>query len=86
MKQIHEAICVQCRDGQPQRLIWRGRLYQVVGVEDCWRYTGKWWLDGRGWRRAYFCITARHVGGSGALISLEMYRQGGHWMLHRVLD
>lgn len=86
MKQVREAIHVQCRGGQPQRLFWRGSVYDVVGVEDCWRSAGKWWIDAKGWRRAYFCVTARPVGRNGALISLEMFRQGGCWMLHRVLD
>jgi hypothetical protein len=86
MKQVREAIHVQSRGGQPQRLFWRGGVYDVIGVEDCWRYASKWWIDGKGWRRAYFCVTARPVGRSGAPVSFEMYRQGGHWILHRVLD
>ena len=43
MKARFEAVHVEA-DAQdvPCRLLWRGRLFQVVAIEDRWRYAGKW--------------------------------------------
>jgi len=85
VKQRLEPVHVETDpDGIPLRVIWRGRLYRVTGVEDCWRYAGKWWLDGRGWHRAYFRVSARTT--SGGTVSLEVFRQGGNWVLSRECD
>ena len=60
MKARYEAVYVEVDGiGVPVRLVWRGRLYRVVEVQDRWRYAGQWWLDGRGWRRAYWVVKAQ---------------------------
>jgi hypothetical protein len=89
MKQRVEPVHVEAdARGVPRRLYWRGRLYCVIAVEDQWRYAGKWWLDGRGWRRAYFRVTARCVrhSGVGSAITLEVFREGANWVLSRECD
>jgi hypothetical protein len=89
MKQRLEPVHVETdAEGVPLRLIWRGRPFRVIGVDDRWRYAGKWWLDGKGWRRAYFVVTVcgagRGVGDEG--ITLELFRQSANWMLSRECD
>jgi hypothetical protein len=91
MRQICEPIHIESKDGMPHRVIWRGGLFHVVSVEEQWRYAGKWWEDGRGCRRNYYRVTVQPVGKSRggksqAQASLELYQQGGRWVLHRVLD
>jgi len=85
MKQRLEPVHVEPDEqGRPHRLVWRGRLYRVTAVEDCWHYAGKWWLDGRGWQRAYFRVAVRST--SGVTMSLEVFRQGANWVLSRECD
>jgi hypothetical protein len=85
MKARGEAVHVEAHSrGIPLRLVWRGRPYRVVEVHDRWRYAGKWWLDGKGWRRAYFVVTVCHA--SGAPLTLELFRQSANWVLSRASD
>ena len=85
MKQRLEPVHVEV-DGQgvPLRLVWRGRPYRVLAIEDSWRYAGRWWVDGRGWRRAYFRVTARNS--RGHTLTLEVFRQSANWVLSRECD
>jgi hypothetical protein len=85
MKARLEAVHVEA-DGQgvPLRLIWRGRPLRVMAVHDRWRYASKWWLDGKGWRRAYFLVTVRDA--SGETYILEVFQQRANWVLSRVGD
>jgi hypothetical protein len=71
-------------DGVPQRMVWRGQPYRVVEVEDHWRWAGQWWRDGKGWRRAYFRVTVQNH--RGVRLTLELFRQGGNWVLSRECD
>jgi hypothetical protein len=76
---------VKDEQGVPQRFYWRGRPYRVTAIEDRWHYAGKWWLDGKGWHRAYFRVTAR--GPNGGQVTFELFKQhGGTWVLSRECD
>lgn len=89
MKQRLEPVIVTADTrGVPQRLIWRGRSYHVTQVEDRWRYAGKWWLDGRGWHRAYFRLTVcgTHTLTGSESMTLEVFRQGANWVLAHECD
>lgn len=86
MKARYEAIHVEIdSSGAPTRLVWRGRLYRVLEVQDRWRCAGQWWLDGRGWGRAYWVVKARRDHGR-ACCTFELFRQGANWVLARESD
>jgi hypothetical protein len=59
-------------------------LYTVVRVEEQWRYTGKWWLDGVGWQRSYYRVTALTT--QGKLVTMELYSQFKQWILCGICD
>ena len=93
MKQRLEPVHIEAdREGVPLRWIWRGRPFRVIVVHDRWRYAGKWWLDGKGWRRAYFVVavqrTGREIGDEN--VTLELFRQSANqsanWMLSHECD
>ena len=95
MKARYEAVYVEVDEcGVPLRLVWRGRLYRVLAVQDRWRYAGHWWLDGRGWRRAYWVVKAQRpqgqfqerVSATCECTTFELFRQGANWVLARDID
>jgi hypothetical protein len=79
---------------------WRKCLYHFVEVLEQWQYNGEWWLtpDLGGAQRRYcriaaicdtaICDTAicaqSKVSGEETL--LEIYEEGGQWILSRLLD
>ncbi|UBV45273.1 hypothetical protein LAJ19_20985 (plasmid) [Deinococcus taeanensis] len=80
MKAYQDEVQVDCRAGQPRRLIWNGQVYAVQSVMDRWRYGGRWWL-GEVPRTCYLVQ-------AGALTA-ELHREdgeGGRWWLARVQD
>lgn len=84
MKQRMEPVHVDTNaQGEPWRLVWHGRSYRVMQIEDRWRYAGKWWLDGRGWHRGYFRVTVRGARSlmGGESLTVEVFRQGANWVL-----
>jgi hypothetical protein len=84
MKLRMERLHVEADErGVPQRLYWRGRWYQVREVLDEWRYAGKWWIDGFGWRRLYYRVRARDRRHE---VTIELFRQGSVWVLSRQDD
>jgi hypothetical protein len=97
MKARYEEIRVELDEaGVPIRLVWRGRVFRVLEVQDRWRYAGKWWLGGRGWRRAYWVVSTRcsvdvrGVDASGVkprgVRTFELFQQGANWVLARESD
>jgi hypothetical protein len=84
MKLCQEPITVNVRDGHPERLFWKGRLYRVVAVEDRWRYDGRWWME-QPWRRHYYRLTTKSAASKGTCC-FEVYRQNGQWTLSHILD
>ena len=87
MKLYGERIGVRVgQNNLPTTVRWRLSIYRVRSIEEQWLYAGRWWatpgLQGR--RRHYYRVscTAPH----GFSIGLEIYRDGGAWMLSRVLD
>lgn len=90
MKSCHEPVVVRCESGtDPTSFIWRCRLYRIETVEDRWRRAGDWWIDGRGFRRSYFRVTARPVAqprAKGRILIAELYQQGANWIIDRVYD
>lgn len=88
MKLRNEPILVQRdADGDPIRFIWDGRLYHIVRTVETWSWDGKWWLTGdlKGWSRWYYRIEARAAGGRN-LITLDICKQAGCWMISREDD
>ena len=96
MKLITEEVRVYTNDsGRPQQMHWRKRHYHLVQVLEQWQYNGEWWLtpDLGGAQRRYcriaaICDTAicaqSKVSGEETL--LEIYEEGGQWILSRLLD
>lgn len=88
-RRLPAPIRVQCdAGGTPLHFIWRGHAMRVVEAEERWRYRGKWWLNGRGWKRHYFRVSAQTPSGSTATFELfrQITREGCVWMLARVCD
>ena len=86
MKARNESVVVQ-RDEKkvPVSLVWRGRLYRITHIEDRWRLCSKWWIDGKGYRRNYFRVTARSVG-TGQILTADLFQQAGNWILESECD
>lgn len=59
---------------------WNRRWYQVTGVADCWKETGRWWA-GEG-EKTFLRI---QTSGGGVF---EIYRDAasGEWYLYKIYD
>ena len=43
-KQLVQAVSVRLdRRNRPAAFEWRGRIYRVEEVQECWRLAGAWW-------------------------------------------
>ena len=77
MKVRGQPIRVQVQEGQPVRFYRSGMIYDVKGILDVWRLTGRWW--GREEARNYYRVqTSRGV--------YDIYRSSGKWLLERSVD
>lgn len=50
MRLLNVPVSVQTTPaGTPTAFEYRGRKYRVSAIADRWRYTGRWWAEGRGY-------------------------------------
>ena len=85
MKRYFENVVVRTKDGAPQSVVWRNRVYRVEGIEEEWRYAGKWWIDCKGWQRRYYRATVRSAYNT-TQCEILMYKQGTLWVLCGIYD
>lgn len=90
MRRYNEPIAVvQDKEKAPCFLIWRKQRFQVMRVNESWRWAGKWWLSGRAQRRFYFRVEVQPDSRSKVLYgsrTFEIYRCGERWTLWSVGD
>ncbi len=87
-----EPADVWLRDGTPERFVWRGRSYTVLGVLDHWMTSREWWrqpapdLDVPA-EREFWRVEASPGGGARPRV-FELHRDPatGPWTLARVWD
>jgi hypothetical protein len=73
-------VALDKRRHTPATFRWRGKLYRVSAVQECWRLVGKWW-DGEG-ERTFFRVLAE----SGGVFEICYDHGRQNWMLERVED
>jgi len=73
-------IALDSRKHAPTAFRWRGRLYRVSAVRECWRLLGAWW-DGEG-ERTFFRVQT-DTGGIFELVYDHVHQS---WLLDRVED
>ena len=64
----------------PAAFRWRGRLYRVSAIRECWRLLGAWW-DGEG-ERTFFRVQTD----TGGVFELAYDHIHQSWLLDRVED
>lgn len=64
----------------PKSFSWRGKVYRVSEVQECWRLAGAWW-DGEGEKTFFRLMT-----GSGAICELAYNHANHAWGLERIED
>ena len=81
-KLARRPTCITLDRGKhsPAAFRWRGRLYRVAAVQECWRLAGKWW-DGDG-ERTFFRVQAE----TGGVFELSYDHGKRIWLLERVED
>jgi hypothetical protein len=64
----------------PTAFGWRGRVYNIIAVQECWRLIGAWW-NGEG-ERTLFRVVVENGG------IFELYYDHGkqRWFIERVED
>lgn len=72
--------CTADEDGCPTHFQWRGRLYRVVEVIDCWTEVGEWW---NGEPETVWYRVQTHDKG---VFELYSPTQIAEWKLWKVLD
>lgn len=85
MKRILEPIKVT--DERPQRLLWRGKVFQMEPPLERWIWRGRWWIDPQlqGERRIYYRILC-HPLPRGTPRVFEIFRRKEGWILSRIVD
>lgn len=73
-------IRLDSRRHTPAAFRWRGRLYRVAAVQECWRLVGAWW-DGEG-ERTFFRVLAEN----GGIFELSYDHRQQIWKLEKVED
>ena len=64
----------------PKTFSWRGKVYRVSEVQECWRLAGAWW-DNEG-EKTFFRLRTE----SGVICELS-FNHGDHaWFLERIED
>jgi hypothetical protein len=84
MKLRMEPIHVECKDRKPNRLIWNGKLYRVIEIEDEWRWAGKWWITLGDQKRSYFRVRVRTPRSGES--TMKIFYENHQWTLSRELD
>ena len=80
-KLIGEPIKVhQNQDSMITAFIWRKRLYKILEVIGWWREPAEWW-NGKAIR-----LFVRVNAWNSSIGTYELYRLGGEWFLHGVID
>ena len=64
----------------PAAFEWRGRMYRVKEVQECWRLTGAWW-DGEGERTFFRVLTDK-----GGIYELRFDHGKNAWEMALVRD
>lgn len=85
-----EPIEVWLADGQPTRFAWRGRIYLVRELLECWTTTREWWKQpgaelGKPGERKFWRVEAS-PGGPAGVYELRLDVATGTWLLARVWD
>ncbi len=73
-------IALDSKKHAPVAFRWRGRLYRVSAVRECWRLLGAWW-DGEG-ERTFFRVQTD----TGGIFELAYDHVRRTWLLDRVED
>jgi len=81
-KLIHRPtqIALDRRRHAPAAFRWRGRLYRITAVQECWRLVGAWW-DDEG-ERTFFRVQVE----GGGIFELCYDHRRMVWLLERVED
>lgn len=64
----------------PKSFSWRGKVYRVSEVQECWRLAGAWW-DGEGEKTFFRLLTA-----GGVICELSFNHASHAWALERIED
>ena len=64
----------------PKSFSWRGKVYRVSEIQECWRLAGAWW-DGEGEKTFFRLLTD-----SGTICELAYNHSNHTWGLERIED
>jgi len=78
-KILKETIRVDMKGNIPQKMLFRGKWFQIEKVVEQWRETGRWWENEV--ERDFFFI---QTGQGGFILYRESPTQ--KWVLYKVLD
>lgn len=74
-------VALDNRKHSPVAFQWRGKLYKIATVQECWRLVGAWW-DGEG-ERTFFRVLTEN---DGSIFEICYDHQLRRWMLEKVED
>ena len=79
MRRVFLPVEVECENNVPARVHWKGTMYRVQTLAECWVVETRWWVAEKRERRVYYRLyTDRAV--------LEVFRSGARWVLARISD